>query len=296
MDNKQIRQEARYLLKGKWIKLSIIYLLFFTFFSYVNNAPTMLNTSSTALTLGMAILGLILTIFLVPFFYGLIDVMVRSARGEKVRLFEFVSVGLKNFKNAYFLVFFTIINLAIPILTFVFTAFITDWANRNGNSFLTVTFGILYLISTFFLFARFFYYVIGIFVMIDNKDKNVKQILDESKEIMSMERLNLLKLFAHFIIIIAIIAAISSTVAIAINPEHPLVLVILYAGAALMFPYIQISMYVFYEYHKDPHYKYKYEEHMKEIETKKETKEKNQESKKENNDPITDGKKKKKKK
>lgn len=132
--------------------------------------------------------------------------------------------------------------------------------------------------------------------MIDNKDKNVKQILDESKEIMSMERLNLLKLFAHFIIIIAIIAAISSTVAIAINPEHPLVLVILYTGAALMFPYIQISMYVFYEYHKDPHYKYKYEEHMKEIETKKENKEKKQESKKENNDPITDGKKKKKKK
>ena len=179
MDNKQILQEARYLLKGKWIKLSIIYLLFFTFFSYVNNAPTMLNTSSTALTLGMTILGLILTIFLVPFFYGLIDVMVRAARGEKVRLFEFVSVGLKNFKNAYFLVFFTIINLAIPILTFDFTAFITDWASRNGNSFLTVTFGILYLISTFFLFARFFYYVIGIFVMIDNKDKNVKQILDE---------------------------------------------------------------------------------------------------------------------
>ena len=112
--------------------------------------------------------------------------MVRAARGEKVRLFEFVSVGLKNFKNAYFLVFFTIINLAIPILTFVFTAFITDWASKNGNSFLTVTFGILYLISTFFLFARFFYYVIGIFVMIDNKDKNIKQILDESKEIMSL--------------------------------------------------------------------------------------------------------------
>lgn len=271
MDNKQIRQDARYLLKGHWLKLSLIYLIFSIFIHFVEQAPTILESSSAIFTLVMAISGLILSIFIIPFAYGVIYTMVKAIKGEKVRLFEFVSIGLKNFKNAYFLVFGVIINLAVQIVAFVASALLLNYGYEHSSSFLIVTGGIIYLITVFFLFAKFFYYTLGMFVMIDNENSGIQKILNESKEIMSLERVNLLKLIISFfgwfllMLTVAIIAAI-------LKLPSDITTLITYLGFALLFPYFQISMYVFYKYHKDQHYKYEYEEHMKEKESGKQNK------------------------
>lgn len=271
MNLKDIRKEARYLLKGNWLKLSLIVFIFNLFILFVYAAPTILNFSSTVLILVVAALGLISTIFVVPFVYGLFSVIVKAINGEKVRIFEFVSNGIKNFKKSYFLIFGIIISLAVPILAFILSAVFLDYGIRHFLTFIITTGGIIYTIATFFMFSKAFYYIPSIFVMIENEEKSVKDILKESKEIMSLERVNLLKLFGIFALFFIIMLGVSYGVGIIFRSQDVYALVAT-VGYMILFPYFIVSLYVFYKYKKDPHYKFIYEDHLKEKESKKESK------------------------
>ena len=278
MNLKDIRKEARYLLKGSWLKLSLIVFIFNLFILFVYAAPNILNFSSTVLILAVAVIGLISTIFVIPFIYGLFSVIIKSINGEKVRLLEFVSTGIKNFKKSYFLIFGIVISLAVPILAFIISAVFLDYGIRHFLTFIITTGGIIYTIATFFMFAKAFYYIPSFFVMIDNEEKSVKDILNESKEIMTLERVNLLKLFGIFALFFIIMLGISFGAGIIFHSQDAYAIVAT-IGYMILFPYFIVSLYVFYKYKKDPHYKFIYEEHVKEQENKKE-------SKKENKDKV----------
>ena len=280
MNNKEIRREARYLLKGNWLKLSLVFFIFFILLMYATYAPLVIHSESIVLLFAIAITGFILTVLIVPFAYGVLHSHVKAANGEPFRIFEFASVGFKSIKKAYLLIFLIIIRLAVPILAFVLSAMFLEYGRTHFLSFVTVTGWILYLIATFFLFSKLFYYLISTFILIDNDDdKNysISKVLNESKEIMTLERVNLAIFILYFLVLLLVITvAIGLTQRIGVPSE--IVALLLMIGHALFYPYFQMSMYVFYRYHKDPHYKYTYEQHVKEKEAKKEEKRNNNKS------------------
>jgi hypothetical protein len=267
MNFKDIRNDARYLLKGNWLNLSIIVLVFNLYLLFVFMVPYIIfSISSLALMFGIAIVGFISTIFIVPFIYGLFETIVKALSGNKVRLFEFVSTGTKNFKRSYFILFGIIIKLAVPILAFIASAFFLYYGNVHAYTFIIVTGAIIYSIASYFLLSKAFYYFPAYFIMAEDENKSIQQVLNESKEIMTLERFNLLKLIGLFAIFFGVMVGICYGLGILFHSQD-VYDISFTVGYLLLFPYFIASLYVFYRYKKDPHYKYKYEEHLKDKES-----------------------------
>lgn len=229
MSYSEIKKISLSNIKGHWIKLSLITLIYIIFNFSINFIP---------------IAGFIfMFIFSTPISYGYIVSLIKTINNEKVALFDFFIIGFKSTAKAWRIIGNLFVRLFIPILVlFVFAllvayntlpileALMNNTLTLNIEISPLISIGLLgYIITLIYIAYKFLSYSLCYFLMIDYPRENGSFIVKKSASLMKG---NILKLIAFFLSFIGW-----------------LILSLLTFGIGLIFltPYIYISFYYFYK-------------------------------------------------
>ena len=270
MVSKEIKKEAKNKLTNNYMTLVIINALFLLFTLACSYAISSLTEIEKLKYLG-SILSIIFIVFTYPFAYGIIASTIKKTRSEDVGITEFINIGLKNFGKTWKVFFRTFLKLLIPLLIFVIItvllivaiiiySFASAFQITESSSSIEfimknpiiIILVILYILDIIYLGLKSLYYSLTFFVLYDNNDKPSKEIVEESKKLMTGQRWNYIKLCLSFIGWYLLIGFITSlTGEIALNLDIPfsntLPVIINNIGSILLTPYISVSTLVFYE-------------------------------------------------
>lgn len=211
MNTAQIRKQAKDSINGKHFKASMIFLLSILFNIIVGLVP---------------IIGLIFIIVMsIPLTYGLIYSFIKLKRNENVGYFDFISIAFSEFGNAWRVAFSMLgkiwpylvgyiggifLILITSIVTLILTASnnliesssITSLTNFIPVIIICIIGGIISIVCYILLLLKSLYYSLSFYVLYDNKELKGKEIVEKSKDLMTKNRWNLIKMQIPYYLII----------------------------------------------------------------------------------------------
>lgn len=236
-----IRKQAREALSGKWQKGVLITLIYFAFelvLGYISG----LVKNIAALNFVISIATLIISI---PIAYGLIISFMKLKRGEEVKCYDFFTLGFSNFARSWKLAGNMLLKLWLPILLYVLAMVILGFsisfsvataiiAQSSTAAVIISIVGIVLAIASFvYLFISTLSYALTYMIAYDNEAMEAKEVVEESRKLMTGNRGKYVLLQLSFI------------------GWAILTVFTLYIGVLWLIPYMQVAMICFYEVLKE---------------------------------------------
>ena len=207
MSYSEMRAQAREKLTGKWGKVAVMTLVFVILSMILSALQKGIGNNVTSIILSIAVI-----IITVPISFGFTFSLYKIFKGEEVGYFDFLSLGLSNFKKAWGIALHICLKLILPILLFVIAnvlIIVSGLAIYNidvGNTLntgMTSIIGLVSIILTFvsmvWLTIRSFYYVIANFIAFDNLEISSKEAVEKSQKLMKGNRAKYFVLMLTFI-------------------------------------------------------------------------------------------------
>lgn len=229
----QIRQEARNSLTGKWGKAALMTLVFFLITFGINFALGLLSVIPF-----LAFIARIASYAInVPLSYGLLVSFMKLKRGEDVDYTDFFNTAFSKFSCVWGIVWHTILKMLLLIVLLIIFLFLTAFgasfaliSSSSGFGAILSGIGFIgYLVCLILLIPKSYLYSLTFYLLHDNPNMTSKDIVEKSESLMLGTRWNLFYLGLTFIgwAILSVFT--------------------LYIGLLWLYPYIIVSMIVFYE-------------------------------------------------
>lgn len=238
----ELKKEAKLKLSGCYklaIGINLLQLLITIALSYV--------ASKAHGILGLLII-LVSGIINIPLGYGLTASMLKLSRKETVGLTDFITIGMKNFKRAFFLSLSIFFRLLIPIILLVIVSIIPIIANFmeniSGRSILTLSSLVLTVVCIIYLVYKALSYALATYVLVDNEEAKSKEAIKASCELMKGNKTRFIALvfsFFGWLLLAGILGAIAEGISTILGT------IVTYALSLLLTPYISFSEINFYE-------------------------------------------------
>lgn len=192
MTSSELRANARESLKGKWGKAALITLVY-----------VIINwVISFILRFIPFIGGILVTIISLPISFGLLVTFMKLKRNEEVTLTDFLNLGFSNFGKVWRVFGNLILKLIIPIILVIVSIMVMTFSGIgagvgiafNSTSATTGFTGLIivgligYIISLIYLIVKSYYYTLCFYILYDNPNKTGKEIVEESKKLMTGNR------------------------------------------------------------------------------------------------------------
>lgn len=238
----ELKKEAKLKLSGCYklaIGINLLQLLITIALSYV--------ASKASGFLGLLII-LVSSIINIPLGYGLTASMLKLSRKETVGLTDFITIGMKNFKRAFFLSLSIFFRLLIPIILLVIVSIIPIIANfmenLSGSSILTLCSLVLTVVCMVYFIYKALSYALATYVLVDNEEAKSKEAIKTSCELMKGNKTRFIALvfsFFGWLLLAGILGAIAEGISTILGT------IVTYALSLLLTPYISFSEINFYE-------------------------------------------------
>lgn len=240
----ELKNEAKTKLSGCYksaIAINLIHLLITLVLSYL--------ASKIEGILGLIVL-VVAGIINIPLGYGLTASMLKLSRNENVGLTDFITIGMKNFKRAFFLSLSIFVRVLIPVAILVIASIlpiVANFASNTGSSntgLLSICSLLLSVAAVIYLFYKVLSYTLSTYLLVDNEEAKSKEVISKSCELMKGNKLKFIGLvfsfFGWFLL-----AGIFGAIAESINAIAGLI--VTYGLSLLLTPYITFTEINFYE-------------------------------------------------
>ena len=240
----ELKKEAKVKLSGCYklaIGINLIHLLITLVLSY--------TASKVNGILGLVIL-LVASLINIPLGYGLTDSMLKLSRNATVGITDFITVGIKNFKRAFFLSLSILVRLIIPMILLIVASILPIIANFVGNiegssSGLISLVALLLTVSAFiYFFYKVLSYALSTYVLVDDEEAKSKDAIKRSAELMKGNKTRFILMVFSFIgwlFLAGIFGAIAQGI------SELLGTIVTYGLSLLLTPYITFTEINFYE-------------------------------------------------
>ena len=238
MKSSDFRLEARKKLEGKWGKVAIITLAYFTIFFLFGFIRGFFGEDS----IFQSLCSIAISIIEVPLAFGLINALFKVFNSEDVQAFDFFSLGFNNFAKSWKISLHIFLKLIIPIILIIVsmvlissglvigaTSTLISRPHTNSMLIFALLGFVLYIVSIVWTAMQSYYYSLAYIISADRPELEAKQAVEESKKLMIGNRSKLFCLHLSFIGW-AILAAFTFGI-----------------GYLWLLPYIQFSMFAFYK-------------------------------------------------
>lgn len=232
-----IRKQAREALSGKWQKGVLITLIYFAFefvLSYISRLVEQIPVLSFVVSIGVLVIS-------IPIAFGLIISFMKLKRGEEVKCYDFFTLGFSNFARSWKLAGNMLLKLWLPILLYVLAAMVLGFAlsfgaitaytaNSSTVAIIISIVGIaLWIAACVYLVISTLSYALTYMIAYDNEAMEAKEVVEESKKLMTGNRGKYVLLQLSFI------------------GWAILTVFTLYIGVLWLIPYMQVALVCFYE-------------------------------------------------
>lgn len=256
---RELKKDAKIKLTGNYIRAVLIYLIYFIITFVISVLGKYLFQSNKSLH---SIYELVILIFTVPLSFGITASILKITRNDSVNITDFIKIGIQNIKKVWITYLKTFIKLLLPFillvasLSFFLYSFMQAVATHTSptqminivelfqskNFIISI---ILVLLTVIYLFYKALPYSLVYYVLYDNAELEVSQILEKSKNLMKKNKLNLITLMLSFILWYIAIYFISYIANIFIG--NTISLIITFILSTLLLPYVTASTINFYE-------------------------------------------------
>lgn len=233
----ELKKEARIKLTGKWplaIGINFLHLIITFVLTY---------TAENAQDLVASILLIISAIITIPLSYGLTASMLKLSRNEEVGLTDFITIGFKNFKRAFFLNLSIFIRVLIPIILFAISIVVIVLGVAFNYTTDPISLIILSLSLIWIMFISLSL-ALSTYILIDNESTPIKEVIKTSKTLMKGNKLKLIGLVFSFFGWLLLIGIISGVVQ---AYDENLGAIIASLLSLILTPYITFAEINFYE-------------------------------------------------
>ena len=195
-----IKKEARDCLKGYWLK-SFLFTLFFFALQIIFSLVIYFITKNTAYILFGNIVYIIISISLS---YGLTCSLIKLKRKEKCNPLHIFYFTFKDFDRFWRLIGRLLFSLLFYILADLLCLYLVIYSyllyiNQIAGLDISFVLGIIGIIAfSVLLVLKSLYFTLNNFILFDNSSKSSKEILLESKRLMTNNRWNFFKLILSF--------------------------------------------------------------------------------------------------
>lgn len=250
------RQEAREALKNKWVKAAVMVCLQALIGGILTAIKGAIDNDFIE-----SIISIIEVVIQVPLSFGLIYSFIKLKRNEEVNYFDFIKIGVDNFKKSWALCLRTLLKMILPIICVIVALILFSVMFAVGGVAGLVSgagqqsLGIIVLGIIIYVAALSYAVIIGLkyalvtYISYDNTDMLAKDVVEKSAELMKGHRGDLFVLILSFLGW-AILCYIPLTLAYANTLVTPLA-VIFAIGAAVaivcLSAYIHMAKVCFYE-------------------------------------------------
>ncbi len=232
-----IRKQAREALSGKWQKGVLITLIYFAFelvLGYISGWVEKIPVLSFVVSIGVLVIS-------IPITFGLIISFMKLKRGEEVKCYDFFTLGFSNFARSWKLAGNMLLKLWLPILLYVLAMVILGFsisfsiataiiAQSSTAAVIISIVGIVLAIASFvYLFISTLSYALTYMIAYDNEAMEAKEVVEESRKLMTGNRGKYVLLQLSFI------------------GWAILTVFTLYIGVLWLIPYMQVALICFYE-------------------------------------------------
>ena len=195
-----LKKEAKTNLKGKWKKAILIMLVFFVITILISFLKSLVATK-TPYGLLANIFNIIITVALN---YGILASFIKLKRNEKVNCFHFIYYAIRDVEKVWKVLGRFILRLLLYIIGFLLSIYlvITETISLVYGYGVRLTYfvEIICLIAiTIFFNMQILYYSLNNYVLFDNNKLKAKEILNESKRLMTNHRWDFLKMNLSFV-------------------------------------------------------------------------------------------------
>lgn len=241
----ELKKEAKVKLSGCFqlaLGINLIHLLITLALSYVASAIDGI--------LGIIVL-IIAGIINIPLGYGLTASMLKLSRNENVGIIDFIKVGFKNFKRAFFLSLSIFVRLLLPMIILIaasITPIVVNFASNAGavdnTGVISIVALILSLASMLYVFYKVLSYTLSTYLLVDNEEAKSKEVLVKSSELMKGNKLKFVGLvfsFFGWLLLAGIFGAIAEAISSVLG------VIVTYGLSLLLTPYITFTEINFYE-------------------------------------------------
>ena len=183
----ELKKDAKMKLSGVFklaIAINLIHLLItLVLYQGIHNITGILNV----------IISIVVAIIEIPLGYGLTASMLKLSRNETVGITDFISIGFKNFKKAFFLSLSIFFRLIVPIILLIVAMVMPivihfaeniDGASNGSTEFLSICSLLVTIACVIYLFYKILAYALTTYILIDNNESKSKEIIAKSCELM----------------------------------------------------------------------------------------------------------------
>lgn len=235
-----LKKEAKVKLADKWplaIEINLIHLVITLALTYVANQLQGAIGAIIALALG---------IITIPLSYGLTASMLKISRNETVGITDFITIGFKNFKKAFFLSLSIFIRILIPVILMAIavTMSIMSAFAESASGILSIVSLALAVASMVWIIYKVLSYALSTYILVDSEDMKSKEVIAKSCELMKGYRLKFVGLvfsFFGWFLLSGILAGITQSF------NELLGTIVTYGLSLLLTPYITFTEINFYE-------------------------------------------------
>lgn len=195
MDRKEIKQEAKDVLKGNWLKFALMLTIYGSISIVISVIPVI-----------GSLLSIVFIVFSIPLQYGITISFVKRYKKEKIGFFDFIKDGFANFRNAWSIIFrklgkvwYYLVGSIICRVIYSFYLIICSISTLGlmkisvetvikNAPFLVIVAFIINIVLSILMTMKLYYYTLAEYLMIDSKVKTPKEAIEKSKEFMEGKR------------------------------------------------------------------------------------------------------------
>ena len=251
MNSSELKKEARLELSGHWLKIIEVLLVYVVI---VTGLQLIINIIPNVVL--KSILSICLLIISLPFSYGIFASILKISHNEDVSIFDFITLGLKNFKKVWGIFFRTLLKILVPFILNIFAVllcifnitlyiFNAEFSPIEYNPLLAIFSVVLLFCSSIYLIAKGLYYAITSYILYDNESLTSKEIVQKSQELMKGYRMKYILLNLSFIGWMLLIALVGEAVLLYTN-NQAIYMSVIDVLTLLLTPYIYLTIYNFY--------------------------------------------------
>lgn len=243
-----ITTEAKKCLKNNYWKLFIVMIL-----NYVISFAFTAVSESFETSILSALVLIFSYVITIPLAYGVTVSFIKSSREESISVFDFLSDGMKSFKRVWAVFGRTILKLILPIIA-IFVAFIASVILVGmcifGKASPVYLFGssVLMIVGVVYYISKALSYSLTNYILYDNPDMSAKEVVEESKVMMTGNKWTLLFISLFVCAIYVVLLIIASLIASFANSFISVYVTAIIAliGAAFLMPYAMALQVAFY--------------------------------------------------
>ena len=247
-----LKKEAKNNLKGKWKKVILMMFVFFIVTLILTILKDLIAVK-TQYGLLATIVNIAITLTLN---YGILASMVKIKRNEKVNCFHFIYYAFRDGEKAWRVLGRLLLRMLLYIIALVLSGYlvITEIVSLCYGYGMRLSFfvEIIAFIAFTIMFCKcVLYYSLNNYILYDNNKWKTKEILNESKRLMTNHRWDFLKLNLSFVgwFILSTIFSVGIILALYFfaNIRYYELIYISYIPLIVLLPYIYISHTCFYD-------------------------------------------------